>query len=39
MIERGVAKKMSKEVLDYDGPVHYICYHEALKQDSASTPC
>ena len=39
MIERGVAKKMSKEDLDYDGPVHYISHHEVLKQDSASTPC
>ena len=39
MIERGVAKKMSKEDLDYDRPVHYISHHEVLKQDSASTPC
>ena len=39
MIERGVAKKMSKEDLDYDGPVHYISHHEVLKHDSASTPC
>ena len=33
MIERGVAKKMSKEDLDFDGPVHYISHHEVLKRD------
>ena len=30
---------MTKEDLDYDGPVHYISHHEVLKQDSVSTPC
>ena len=30
---------MTKEDLDYGGPVHYISHHEVLKQDSVSTPC
>ena len=39
MIEREIAKKMSKEDLDYDGPVNYVSHHAVLKQGSASTPC
>ena len=39
MLDRGVAKKLDVEDLNYDGPVHYISHHEVLKQDSASTPC
>ena len=39
MLDRGVAKKLDAEDLNYDGPVHYISHHEVLKQDSASTPC
>ena len=40
MIERNVARKLSKEEIDkYDGPVQYISHHEVLKKDSVSTPC
>ena len=38
MIQRGVARKLSKDEVDrYSGPVHYICYH-MVSSDSASTP-
>ena len=40
MIERGVARKLTKEELDeYTGPVHYLSHHEVMKPESTSTPC
>ena len=39
MLARGVARKLSREeVLNFKGPIHYLCHHEVLKPDSASTP-
>ena len=39
MIQRGVARKLTKEELDtYKGPIHYIAHHDVLKPDSKSTP-
>ncbi|XP_043234175.1 uncharacterized protein LOC122387784 isoform X1 [Amphibalanus amphitrite] len=39
MEKRGVARKLSNEEIDsYQGPVHYIHYHEVIKQNSSSTP-
>ena len=40
MIERGVARKLTKEELDeYTGPVHYLSHHKVMKPESTSTPC
>ena len=39
MVERGIAKILSSnEILNHDGPVHYIPHHEVLKPGSPSTP-
>ena len=39
MVERGVARKLSKQELEtYNGPIHYISHHDVLKPDSKSTP-
>lgn len=39
MVERGVARKLSKQELEtYKGPIHYISHHDVLKPDSKSTP-
>ncbi|XP_078370325.1 uncharacterized protein LOC144654092 [Oculina patagonica] len=39
MIERGVARKLTKEEFDsYEGPIHYISHHDVLKPDSKSIP-
>ncbi|XP_064111565.1 uncharacterized protein LOC135219065 [Macrobrachium nipponense] len=39
MVRRGVARKLtSKEIQEYNGPIHYIHHHEVLKPESSSTP-
>lgn len=38
MVNRGAARKLSEEVRDYEGPIHYIHHHEVLKPNSSSTP-
>ncbi|KAK4304812.1 hypothetical protein Pmani_023247 [Petrolisthes manimaculis] len=39
MVNRGVARKLTaKELIEYDGPIHYIHHHDVMKPDSTSTP-
>ena len=38
MIQRGVARKLSHEIREYEGPVFYLSHHDVLKSDSQSTP-
>ena len=38
MVERGVAKQLTKNDMNYDGPFHYISHHEVLKE-SVLIPC
>ena len=39
MIDRGVARRLTKEIEDYNGPVFYISHHEVLRPESKTTPC
>ena len=39
MVAREVARKLSREeMLNFEGPIHYLCYHEVVKPDLVSTP-
>ena len=39
MLDRQVARKLDRNDLSYDGPVHYITHHEGLKVEFSTTSC
>ena len=39
MLDRQVPRKLARNDLNYDGPVHYITHHEVLREYFSTTPC